>query len=312
MAILHFLVFILFTVNAVKKRYNVLFVVVDDLRTELGGAYGQNDLMYTPNFEAIMDRSFTFTHAYTQLAICAATRASFLTGTRPDTTRIWNIGPYFRDTMLNNTGKSVVTLPQYFKDYAKYWTVGAGKVFHPGSASGGSGKCNLGDDMPYSWSEPYWDCGQGGWAAVSSTATHLCANGTGCVQSQECIDCLTQSGCSKPKNDTDPNDKGPARCPFDCSGDCVNDGLVSAQILKYFKQFDENKKNEQPFFIGVGLKRPHLPFDAPEYYYNMYPPEDIAIAKHNKPPYNMPIKATNNASEIKNYNDVRESLEIMN
>ena len=91
--------------------------------------------------------------AYTQVAICAATRASFLTGTRPDTTRIWNIGPYFRDTMINGTGKTVKTLPQYFKDFAKYYTVGAGKVFHPGSASGGTGKCNLGDDMPLNVAE---------------------------------------------------------------------------------------------------------------------------------------------------------------
>ena len=70
------------SVIGAKKPYNVLFVVVDDLRysnidstlshfmiitlwnlcrTELGGPYGQNDLVYTPNFEAIMDRAFTFT-----------------------------------------------------------------------------------------------------------------------------------------------------------------------------------------------------------------------------------------------------------
>eukprot|EP01084_Bolivina_argentea_P064864 118247_1 len=208
--------------NVNDNRYNVLFIVIDDLRTEIGGAYGQNDI-YTPNLEAMMDSGFTFTHAYTQFAVCGATRASFLTGLRPDSTRVWGIGPYFRNTMINGTGKTIRTIPQYFKDYAKYYTVGAGKVFHPGTSSGGNGKCNLGDDMPYSWSEPYWDCGQGGWAAVSSTAAHNCANGTGCVQSQECIDCLTKSGCYKPANDTNTNDKGNAVCPFNCSGDCVND-----------------------------------------------------------------------------------------
>ena len=74
--------------TARDKPFNILFVVSDDLRTEIGGPYGQNDILYTPNFEALMNRGFTFTHAYTQQAICAATRASFLTGTRPDTTRI--------------------------------------------------------------------------------------------------------------------------------------------------------------------------------------------------------------------------------
>ena len=61
-------------------------------------------------------------------ALCGPTRASFLTGTRPDTTRVWNIGPYFRDRMINGSGKAVITLPQYFKDYGGYWTVGSGKV----------------------------------------------------------------------------------------------------------------------------------------------------------------------------------------
>ena len=138
-------------------------------------------------------------------------------------------------------------------------------------------------------------------------------NGTGCVQSQDCIDCLTQSGVYKPANDTNSDDKGNAVCPFDCSGACVNDGLVSSQILKWFEQVtsEENKDTQQPFFIGVGLKRPHLPFDAPQEYYDMYNPKDIAIAKHNRPPYNMPIKATNNVSEIKNYNDVNASLEFI-
>ena len=83
-------------------------------------------------------------------ALCGPTRASFLTGTRPDTTRVWNIGPYFRDRMVNGTGQSVITLPQYFKDYGNYYTVGAGKVFHPGTPSGGDtqqGACDMGDDM---------------------------------------------------------------------------------------------------------------------------------------------------------------------
>ena len=146
------ILYILFVItNAKNKPFNILFVVSDDLRTEIGGPYGESDILYTPNFEALMNRGFTFTHAYTQQAICAATRASFLTGTRPNTTRIWNIGPYFRETMIK---KNVTTLPQYFKEYGNYWTVGAGKIFHPGPASGGSDYgCYIGSDDPYSWSQ---------------------------------------------------------------------------------------------------------------------------------------------------------------
>ena len=111
--------FLILVANS-KKPYNVLFIVVDDLRTELGGPYGQSDLIYTPNLEAIMDRAFTFTHAYTQIAICAATRASFLTGTRPDTTRIWydKKGPFSIISMITDyINENVYFIIQ------EYWTI---------------------------------------------------------------------------------------------------------------------------------------------------------------------------------------------
>jgi hypothetical protein len=53
------------------------------------------------------------------------------TGRRPDTSRVWTIGPYFRDT----TGANWVTLPQFFKQHG-YVTAGAGKLFHHGGPSG--------------------------------------------------------------------------------------------------------------------------------------------------------------------------------
>eukprot|EP01084_Bolivina_argentea_P255054 428901_1 len=92
--LLLYLWFFLQSTYTSNKRYNLLFVVSDDLRADLGGYYGQNDIIYTPNLNAFQNIAFTFTHAYTQQAVCGPTRASFLTGTRPDTTRVWNIGPY--------------------------------------------------------------------------------------------------------------------------------------------------------------------------------------------------------------------------
>ena len=71
----------------------ILFVVSDDHRIEIG-AYDQNDILNTPNFEALMNRGFTFTHAYTEQAICAITR--------PDTTRIWNIGGSHYDCYIGS------------------------------------------------------------------------------------------------------------------------------------------------------------------------------------------------------------------
>ena len=80
--------------------------------------------------------------SYVQQAVCSPSRTSLLTGRRPDTTHVYDLWHYFR-----NTGCNVTTLPQYFKEIG-YRTAGHGKVFHPGHASN--------NDDPPSWTEPYY------------------------------------------------------------------------------------------------------------------------------------------------------------
>ena len=102
---------------------NVLFFVVDDLRPPAPGTH-------TPRIDELRSRGTTFTRAYTQVAICGPSRASFLTSLRPNQNHVWTIGPNFRDTMANNTdlpGKDVVTLPQLFKNNG-FNVTGSGKV----------------------------------------------------------------------------------------------------------------------------------------------------------------------------------------
>eukprot|EP01084_Bolivina_argentea_P297734 512983_1 len=299
------LIILLKAKSASTKPYNILFIVADDLRADLGGWYGQNDIVYTPNIEAFEDSAFTFTHAYTQQAVCAATRTSFLTGTRPDTTRVWTNGPYFRDQMVNGTGKTTITLPQYFKD-AGYHTVGSGKIFHPGSASGGHGQCDLGDDEPYSWSAAYWDCvGCTATAVVESPAQSNCTGGIGCTQSQECLDCLNKWNCYVPGQK-----RVQLMCAADCDDDCFPDPDVANQTLEYFKQVTTDPKlKDKPFFIAAGFRRPHSGQYAPLRFYenngwnNNF--SNIAIAKHTKIPENAPIQATSNCSvDVCGWNDV--------
>ena len=203
--------------NVQSKPFNILFVVSDDLRADIGGHYGQNDIVYTPNIDAFQNRAFTFTHAYTQQAVCNPTRSSFLTGLRPDTTRVWNNKVYFRERMINNSGKEVITLPQYFKQYGDYHVVGSGKVFHPGDASGGHGACDMGDDMPYSWTS-YWDCaGSVADAEVDSPAQHNCTtNNEGCTQTQSCLQCLSDWNCYSFNGTKNVQ----LLCPADCNEDC--------------------------------------------------------------------------------------------
>ncbi|XP_073399696.1 iduronate 2-sulfatase [Dendrobates tinctorius] len=117
---------------------NVLLVIVDDLRTSLG-CYGDS-LVKSPNIDQLASNSVLFTNAYAQQAVCAPSRVSFLTGRRPETTRLFDFNSYWRKHAGNYS-----TLPQYFKEHG-YVTMSVGKVFHPGISS------NHTDDYPYSWS----------------------------------------------------------------------------------------------------------------------------------------------------------------
>lgn len=125
-----------------QLKPNVLLLVVDDLRPALG-VYGDKNA-YTPNIDKLAQKSFVFTNAFAQQALCAPSRNSFLTSRRPDSLHLYDFYSYWRDTVGNFT-----TLPQHFKENG-YFTHSIGKVFHPGISS------NFTDDAKYSWSKtPY-------------------------------------------------------------------------------------------------------------------------------------------------------------
>nr|XP_028571272.1 iduronate 2-sulfatase isoform X1 [Podarcis muralis] len=119
---------------------NVLFIVADDLRPALG-SYG-DPVVRSPNIDQLASRSVVFQNAFAQQAVCAPSRVSFLTGRRPDTTRLYDFNSYWRAHAGNYS-----TLPQYFQENG-YITLSVGKVFHPGVSS------NHNDDYPYSWTTP--------------------------------------------------------------------------------------------------------------------------------------------------------------
>ncbi len=103
-------------------RLNVLFIAADDLRNDLG-CYG-HPLVKTPNIDGLARRGVQFRRAYCQQALCNPSRASLLTGRRPDTLRIWDLPTHFRQL-----DPDMMTLPQWFKTH-RYFTQGIGKIFH--------------------------------------------------------------------------------------------------------------------------------------------------------------------------------------
>ena len=124
--------------TSAQGKYNVLFIAIDDLRPLLG-CYGYPE-MHTPNIDALAERGTLFNRAYCQFPVCNPSRASVLTGLRPDTVDVYDNFANFRDTV-----PEAVTLPQHFKAHG-YHTRSVGKITHGPNA--------LLDQL--SWSAPIW------------------------------------------------------------------------------------------------------------------------------------------------------------
>ena len=121
-----------------EGRYNVLFIMVDDLRPLLG-CYGHTE-MHTPNIDRLAARGTVFNRAYCQYPLCSPSRTSFITGLRPDTTQVTDNRTFYRETVPN-----AVTLPQHFKENG-YHSQSVGRVLHLPDYQ----------DDENSWSVPSW------------------------------------------------------------------------------------------------------------------------------------------------------------
>jgi len=207
---------------AYHQKPNVLFIAVDDLRPELS-CYG-NAVIKTPNFDRLAKRGMVFNRAYCQQAVCSPSRASLMTGKRPDATRVWDLETHFRDALPN-----AVTIGQFFKNNG-YFSQGMGKIFHGGF------------DDPACWSVP--------WGTPTADIYAKPEN-------------RKQLGNSR---------KGPAFEAGEVDDDFYTDGKtvrLAAQTISALK------KKDQPFFLAVGISKPHLPFVAPKKYWDLYKPDKI-------------------------------------
>jgi len=111
-----------FYIQAENNVKNVLFIAIDDLRPALG-CYGDPHAI-TPNIDTLADKGFIFQNAYCQQAVSGPSRASLLTGLRPDEINVTDLNTHFRKKYPD-----LVTLPQLFKNNG-YETIGIGKIFH--------------------------------------------------------------------------------------------------------------------------------------------------------------------------------------
>ena len=216
---------------------NVLFIAVDDLGSQIR-CFG-DERAITPNIDALSASGVRFDSAYNQIPLCNPSRASVMTGLRPDQIGVYDLDRYFRDDYPDAD-----TLSQLFMK-AGYWSARVGKIYHYNvPASIGTD----GFDDPASWSETVNPYGRDKVeeALVFNAEPHRKISGALSWHAAE------------------------------GSGEEQTDGMITTEAIRLMKEHKEKRKG-QPFFLGVGFFRPHTPFVAPKAYFDLYPLKDIVL-----------------------------------
>ena len=263
--------------SAVDTKPNVLFIAVDDLRPELG-CYG-NDAIKSPRIDALAKQGTVFLQAYCQQAVCNPSRASIMTGLRPDSLRVWDLRTDFRKTTPN-----AVTIPQHFGRYG-YRTVCIGKIFHntiPDPQSWTDEKLYV-DGYPFDPDAVYVSDEQKDW--LERRKKELIATGG----DQKRIDRFGMWYL-----------KAAATEAPECPDSSYYDG---AQTDAAIEKLSELAVGDAPFFVAVGYYRPHLPFNAPKKYWDLYNRDTIPLAKHDKLTADAPLMSINTMRELRGYYD---------
>lgn len=250
-----------------NKKPNILFIIADDLRPELG-CYGV-EAAKTPHIDHLANASTVFENAYCNIPVSGASRASLFTG----------MYPKFPERFTNYTSRAMVDapsakpLPQIFKE-SGYHTLSNGKVLH-----------HI-DDHSSSWSEPPFRTHPNGYDKYHSEYNRweMWLN--------------PESG----KNINPRTLRGPF-CEFaDVPDSAYDDGKLTLKTINDLKRL---KSMDKPFFLAVGFWKPHLPFNAPKKYWDLYHRDEIPLPTNRFRPENLPDEVQN-SGEIYAYACVKE------
>jgi iduronate 2-sulfatase len=236
---------------------NILFIAVDDLRPELG-CYG-SPIAVSPNLDALAKGGLLFNRAYCQQAICRPSRASLMTGARPETT-----GLFHNYVSLRELQPNIITLPQHFIAHG-YETVYVGKVFHEGDT-----------DEENSWSRSPVKWIKGLKKPVGAYA--LPENNK--IKNDNMQEMLAKYGEAARLG----LGSGPAYESADVPDTDYIDGYNTQLAIATMKEMVA--KGDKPFFLGMGYKLPHLNWCAPKKYWDLYDPAKIPMATETDAPEN--------------------------
>lgn len=250
--------------RAVKKRPNVLFIAVDDLRTELG-CYG-NKHIKSPNIDKLASEGIIFDSAYCQQPICMASRASLMSGYRPDFAQIYNC------ESLESLAPNTLTLNKHFQNNG-YDIWATGKIYHHDV------------DRKKQWGPNYFKA-RGDW------------QGRGYIADDSKMKMKNYAVEYSKIRGGESQGRGPAYEAPDVPDNAYADGLSTDTAMN---KLAELSKSDTPFFMAVGYRKPHLPFNAPKKYWDLYSEDDIKLANNPFLPKNATEFTPYNFGELRNY-----------
>lgn len=236
------------------EKPNILFIAIDDMRPEFG-CYG-SELAVTPNLDRLAGDGLLFNRAYCQQAICSPSRASLMTGARPDTIGIIENYTYFRET-----NPDILTLPQHLIANG-YETVYCGKIYH--------GRFT---DSEKSWSrEPVSSLPGMNRPMPYAKPQNLEIQRRNRAEAAAKYDEKARAGLGN----------GPAFEVGDVDDHYYVDGYQTQLAIATLKELVAD--GDKPFFLGLGFVRPHLNFVAPKRYWDLYDASEIDLAGNITPP----------------------------
>ena len=219
------------------NRYNVVFIAVDDLRPELG-CYGA-DYVETPNIDRLASQGVVFRNHFVAVPTCGASRYALLTGRDPARSGVRNGNAALyngRAAISRERLPGAEILPELF-NRSGYRTVLIGKISHTADgrvyAYNGSGDGR--DELPHAWDElatPLGEWGRG-WGVFFAYE-----GGAHREDGQGHRDLMQFTA----ENDDD-----------------LPDGQMAAAAVE---KLAELRDRDEPFFLGLGFFKPHLPFVA--------------------------------------------------
>ncbi|QJE95759.1 sulfatase [Luteolibacter luteus] len=263
---------------AEESKPNVLLICVDDLKPVLG-CYGDK-LAKTPNIDRLAARGMRFDMAYCNQAVCAPSRNNLLLGSRSTSLGIYDLSVNFRKKVPD-----AVTLPQYFTKNG-YRSEAVGKILHSGHGN---------SDDAASWVVP---------TITEKVVEYLdpANSAGGKLTREEAYFTNQQLG----KIGQLP--KGSAWESTVSEDEGYSDGRIAREAIKRLQAAKERK--DTPFFLAVGFVKPHLPFTAPQKYWDMHDPSKFQLATNTRPPEGAPRYAGKKGGEITNYTPIPDSGEV--